>query len=109
MYQSEQAGWHQPSLHHSEGSWQQGSSEQWHHGNFDKYQQHYEEVSSGHQRGRMSFSARGDHDQQMDHSHLNTRLTTIEEMQQDIRNTLHQHAQWQAEMGGAIMNIQHNQ
>ena len=57
----------------------------------------------------MSFSAYGYHDQQMDHSRLNTRLTTIEETQQDIRNTLHQHAQWQAEMGGAIMNIQHNQ
>ena len=38
----------------------------------------------------------------MDHSRLNTRLTTIEETQQDIRNTLHQHSQWQAEMGGTI-------
>ena len=39
----------------------------------------------------MSFSARGYHDQpmgyhdqQMEHSRLNTRLTTIEETQQDI-------------------------
>jgi hypothetical protein len=85
MYQSKQAGWQQPSPLHYEGSWQQGSSEQWHHGNFDNYQQqHYEEVSSGHQGGCMSFSARGYHDQQMDHSCLNTRLTTIEEAQHDF-------------------------
>jgi hypothetical protein len=72
-------------LFHCEGSWQQGSSEQWHHGNFDNYQQqHYEEVSSGHQGGRMSFSARGYHDQQMDHSCLDTRLTTREEAQHDF-------------------------
>jgi hypothetical protein len=41
----------------------------------------------------------------MDHSRLDTRLTTIEETQQDIQNTLHQNSQWQAEMGGAIANI----
>jgi hypothetical protein len=63
MYQPERAGWEQPALQHSESSWQQGSSEQWHHGNFDYYQQQsYEEVSSGHHGGRMSFSTRVYHD-----------------------------------------------
>ena len=64
----------------------------------------------------MSFSAlsyhdhqMGYHDQQMDHSRLDTRLTTIEETQQDIRNTLHQHSQWQTNMGDIIANIQQNQ
>jgi len=43
----------------------------------------------------MSFSARGYHDhptgyheQQMEYAHFDTRLTTIEENQQEIRNTL---------------------
>jgi hypothetical protein len=40
-------GWEQPAPHHSEASWQQGSSAQWEHGNFDYYQQQeYEEISS---------------------------------------------------------------
>ena len=60
----------------------------------------------------MSFSAcgyhdqhMGYHDQQMEHSRLNTRLTTIEEMQQDIQNTLHHHSQWQVEIGVRITSI----
>ena len=64
----------------------------------------------------MSFSARGYHDQpmgyhdqQMQHARLDTRLTTIEETQQDIQNTLHQHSQWQAEVGDRITNIQQHQ
>jgi hypothetical protein len=32
-------GWEQPTSHHSEVSWQQGSSAQWEHKNFDYYQQ----------------------------------------------------------------------
>jgi hypothetical protein len=54
----------------------------------------------------MSFSARGYHDQQMDHSRLDTRATTIEETQQDIQNTHHEHSQWQVEVGDRITNIQ---
>ena len=42
----------------------------------------------------------------MEHSRLDTRLTTIKEMQQDIQNMLHQHSQWQAEVGDRITNIQ---
>ena len=57
----------------------------------------------------MSFSTCGYNDQQMDHSCLDTRLTTIEETQQDICNTLHQHSQWWANMGDVIINIQQNQ
>ena len=61
----------------------------------------------------MSFSTRGYydqpmgyHDQQMEHSRLDARLTTIEETQQDIQNMLHQHSQWQAEIGDRLTNIQ---
>ena len=61
----------------------------------------------------MSFSAHGCHDQlmgyhdqQMERSCLDTRLTNIEETQHDIQNTLHQHSQWQAEVGDRITNIQ---
>jgi hypothetical protein len=68
----------------------------------------------------MSFSACGYHDQHMghhqppmgynelqtEHPRLNTRLTTIEETQHDIQNQLHQHTQWQAEMGEHITTIQ---
>ena len=61
----------------------------------------------------MSFSAHGYHDQhmsyhdqQMENSRLGTMLTTIEETQQDIQNMLHQHSQWQAEMGDHITSIQ---
>ena len=60
----------------------------------------------------MSFSTYGYHDQpmsyheqQMERPHLDTRLTTIEETQHDIHNTLHQHSQWQVEMGEHITNI----
>jgi hypothetical protein len=35
------------------------------------------------------------HDQPVDLARIDTRLTTIEEGQQEIRNTHHQHAQWQ--------------
>ena len=60
----------------------------------------------------MSFSAYGYHDQpmgyheqQMERPCLDTRLTTIEETQQDILNQLHQHSQWQAQMGERIASI----
>jgi len=45
----------------------------------------------------------------MQRPHLDNRLTTIEETQQDIRNQLHQHSQWQAEMGEHITTIQQHQ
>jgi hypothetical protein len=48
----------------------------------------------------------GYHEQQMEHPRLDTRLTTIEETQHDIQNQLHQHSQWQAEMGERITTIQ---
>ena len=51
----------------------------------------------------------GYHDQQMDHARLDTRLTTIEETQHAIQNTLHQHSQWHANMGYATANIQQQQ
>ena len=77
MYQTEHTCWEQPSPNQSKGSWQQDSSEQWNHENFDNYQQqHYEEVSSDHQGRRMSISGRGYHDQQMDHHRFDNRLTT---------------------------------
>jgi len=64
----------------------------------------------------MSFSACGYHDQpmgyhgqHMEHFYLDTRLTTIEEMQQDIQNTLHHHSQWQAKVGDRLTNIQQHQ
>jgi hypothetical protein len=91
-------GWEQPSPHHSEGSWQQGPSEIWQHGNFNYYQQQPYQVSSDFQGGRMSFFARGyqdspagyqgpymghhpppmGHEQPIDLTHFDTRLTTIE-------------------------------
>jgi hypothetical protein len=37
-------------------------------------------------------------EQLVDLARIDTRLTTIEEGQQEIRNTLHQHAQWQEHM-----------
>ena len=82
--------------------------------NCDNYQQQsYEEVSSGHQGGCMSFSYRGHHDhptgyheQQMEYARFDTRLTTIEENQQEIWNTLHQHSQWQEEAGQRLVAIQ---
>jgi len=51
----------------------------------------------------------GHHEQQMEHPRLNTRLTTIEETHEDIQNMLHQHSQWQAEMGERMTNIQQHQ
>jgi hypothetical protein len=62
----------------------------------------------------MSFSARGYHDQPMGYheqqtelSRFDTRLTTVEETQQDIQNTVHQHShsQWQAEVGDRLTSI----
>ena len=64
----------------------------------------------------MSFSVRsyhdqpmGYHDQQMQHACLDTRLMTIEETQHDIQNMLHQHSQWQAQVGDRLTNIQQHQ
>ena len=64
----------------------------------------------------MSFSARGYHDhptgyheQQMEYARFDTRLTTIEENQQEIQNTLHQHSQWQEEAGQRLIAIQQQQ
>jgi hypothetical protein len=51
----------------------------------------------------------GYHEQQMEHAHFNTRLTTIEEGQQEIQNTLHQHFQWQEEARQRIAAIQQQQ
>ena len=60
----------------------------------------------------MSFSiygyhdqAMGYHEQQMERPRLDTRLMTIEETQHDIQNQLHQHSQWQAQMGERIASI----
>ena len=71
----------------------------------------------------MSFSAHGFHDQhmghhpppmgyheqQMEHARFDTRLTTIEENQHEIQNTLHQHSQWQEEAGQYLATIQQHQ
>ena len=64
----------------------------------------------------MSFSAHGYHDhpigyheQQMEYACFDTRLTTIEENQQEIRNTLHEHSQWQEEAGQRLAAIQQPQ
>jgi hypothetical protein len=128
MHQLGHVGWEQPSLHHLENSWQQGSSGQWQYGNFDYYQQQpYEEVSSNFQGGRIFFSTRGFHDhptgshnhhmghhpppkgyheQLVEHAHFDTRLITIEEGYQEIRNTLYQHTLWQEEAGQCIVAMQ---
>jgi hypothetical protein len=75
----------------------------------------------------MSFPARGFndhmlgfHDPYMGHHHqpspmdqdppvdlacIDTRLTTIEEGQQEIRNTLHQHTQWYEHMMQTLTDI----
>ena len=45
----------------------------------------------------------------MEHAQLDTRLMTIEEMHQDIQNMLHQHSQWQEEVGDRLTNIQQHQ
>jgi len=50
----------------------------------------------------MSFSSRGYHDQQTDHHRFDNRLTTLEEQNTAIQNTLHDHSQWQA---NTTMNI----
>lgn len=54
-------------------------------------------------------TARGHHDQQMDHHRLDNRLATIEETQRSVQNTLHEQAKWQSDMGNAIADIQQNQ
>jgi hypothetical protein len=48
----------------------------------------------------------GYHEQQMEHARFDTRLTTIEEVHQEIWNTLHQHSQWQEEAGQCLATIQ---
>jgi hypothetical protein len=55
----------------------------------------------------MSFSGFGyhDHEQRMERTHLDNRLTTIEENQQEIQSMLHQHTQWQAEAGERLTTI----
>ena len=60
----------------------------------------YRDQHMGHHQPPM-----GNHEQQMEHRRLDTQLTTIEETQHDILNTLHQHTQWQAEMGECITTI----
>ena len=75
--------------------------------NFHNYQgQEYEATSSGNQGGRISFSGRGYHVQQMDHQRIDNRLTIIEEQNAAIQGTLNQHSQRQATMGNAITDIQ---
>ena len=63
--------------------------------NFHNYQgKDYEETSSGHQGGRMSFSGRGYYDSQEALYRFNNRLATIEEINAAIQGTLHNHTQW---------------
>jgi hypothetical protein len=54
----------------------------------------------------MSFSGRGYHDFHENQHRINGRRTTIEEQNAAIQSTLHQHPQWQANMGHAIADIQ---
>ena len=66
MHQPEHSGWEQLAPQHADSSWHLRSSARWQDGNFDYYQQQpYEEVPSGHQGRRMSFSTYGYHDQPM--------------------------------------------
>ena len=51
----------------------------------------------------------GYHEQQMERPRLNNRLTTIEENQHNIQNQLHQHTQWQAEVGERLTTNQQHQ
>jgi hypothetical protein len=119
--------------HHTEASWQQGSNARWEHKNFDYYQQQeYEEISSDIQGRRMSSTwgfhdhTPGFHGPYMGHHHhhhhhhqpppmgheqsvdlacIDTRLTTIEDSQQENRNTLHQQAQWQEHTTQTLADI----
>jgi hypothetical protein len=76
---------------------------------FHNYQgQNYEETTSGHQGGRMSFSGGGYHDFHENQHRIDGRLTTIEEMNAAIQSTLHQHSQWQATMGRTIAKFNNN-
>jgi hypothetical protein len=50
-----------------------------------------------------------DHEQSVDLARIDTRLTTIEEGQQEIRNTLHQYAQWQEHMTQTLADIRQHQ
>jgi hypothetical protein len=49
------------------------------------------------------------HEQPVELASINTKLTTIEEDQQQIRNTLHQHAQWQEHMTQTLPDIRQHQ
>ena len=51
----------------------------------------------------------GYHEQQMEHARFDNRLTTIEEGQQEIQDTLNQHSQWQEEAGQRLAAIQQHQ
>ena len=45
----------------------------------------------------------------MKYTRFDIRLTTIEENQQEIQDTLHQHSQWQEEAGQRLAAIQQHQ
>ena len=45
----------------------------------------------------------------MEHARFDTRLTTIEESQHEIQNTLHQHSQWKEEAGQRLATIPQHQ
>ena len=47
----------------------------------------------------------GYHEQQMEHARFDTRLSTIEENQHEIQNTLHQYSRWQEEEGQRLATI----
>jgi hypothetical protein len=50
-----------------------------------------------------------DHEQLVDLVRIDTRLTTIEEGQQEICNTLHQYAQWQEHITQTLTDIHQHQ
>jgi len=64
----------------------------------------YHDQDTGHHLPPMGY-----HEQQMEHARFDTRLTTIEENQLEIQNTLHQHFQWQEEAGQRLVAIQQHQ
>ena len=71
--------------------------------------QDQEATSDGHhssQGGRISYSGRGYHDEQMTFHRIDNRLKTIEERTATIQGTLHNHVQWQATMGHEMVNLQ---
>jgi hypothetical protein len=45
------------------------------------------------------------HEQPVDLTRIDTRLTTIDEGKQEICNTLHQHAQWQEHTTQTLADI----